>query len=64
MLKQWPTLDITCSIWYQVQAQVDMVISHFIQSARDTIAKIYYLHCFESNKEHLELIHSLLVDNT
>jgi len=38
MMKQRPTLDITCSNRYQVQAQVDMVKSHFIQSARDNIA--------------------------
>jgi len=63
MLKQRPTLDITCSIQYQVRAQVDKVKSHFIQSARDHIAELYDLHRFESDAEHLEFIDSLLADN-
>jgi len=63
MLNQWPTLDITRSKQYQVRAQVDKVKSHFIQSARDYIAELYDLHCFESNAEHLEYIDSLLADN-
>jgi len=63
MLKQRPTLDITCSHWYQVRAQVDKVKSHLIQSASDNIAERYDLHCFESNAEHLEFINSLLADN-
>jgi hypothetical protein len=64
MLKQRPTLDITCSNRYQIHAQVDKVKSHFIQSARDNIAELYDLHCFESAAEHLEFIDSLLADNT
>jgi hypothetical protein len=63
MLKRWPTLDITCSIRYQVRAQVDKVISHFIQSARDHIAELYHLHRFESDAERLKFIVSLLADN-
>jgi len=62
MLKQWPTLDITCSNRHHVRAQVDKVKSHFIQSARDTIAGLYDLHYFESAAEHLEFIDSLLAD--
>jgi len=63
MLKQRPTLDITRSNWYQVPAQVDMIKSHFIQSARDNIAELYELHQFESAAERLEYIDSLLADN-
>jgi hypothetical protein len=63
MLNQRPTLDITCSNRYQVQAQVDKVQSHFIQSARDNIAERYDLHRFESAAEHLGFIDSLLADN-
>jgi len=63
MLKQRPTLDITCSNGFQVRAQVDKVKSHFIQSARDHIAELYDLHHFESNAEHLEFMDSLLADN-
>jgi len=63
MLKQWPTLDITRSKWYQVRAQVDKVKSHFIQSARDNIAELYDLHRFESAAEHSEFLDSLLADN-
>jgi len=62
MLKQWPTLDITCSIRYQVRAEVDGIKSHFIQSASDNIAELYDLHRFESDAEGLEFIDSLLVD--
>ena len=60
---QWPTLDITCSNWYPVCAQVDKVKSHFIQSARDNMPEHYDLHCFESAAGRLEFIHSLLADN-
>jgi len=63
MLKRRPMLDITCSIRYQVQAQVDKVQSHSIQSARDNIPELYDLHRFESNAEHLKFIDSLLADN-
>ena len=48
MLKQWPTLDITCSNRYQVRAHVDKVKSHLIQSLRDNVAELYDLHRFES----------------
>jgi len=63
MLKQWPMLDITCSNWYQVCAQVDKVKSNFIQSARDNIVELYDLHSLESDSEHLEFIDSPLADN-
>jgi len=63
MLKQQPTLDITHSNRDQVHAQVNMVKSHFIQSARDNIAELYYVHRFESDAECLEFIDSLLADN-
>jgi hypothetical protein len=63
MLKQRPTLDTTRSDWYQVRAQVHKVKSHFIQSARDNIAELYYFHRFESTAERLEFIDSLLADN-
>jgi len=63
MLKQRPILDIRCTNRYQVCVQVDQVISHFIQSARDNIAEVYDLHRFESAAEHLEFIDSLLADN-
>jgi len=63
MLKQRPTLDITCSNRYQVRAQVDKVKSHLIQSARENIAELYDLHRLESAAERLELIDSLLADN-
>jgi hypothetical protein len=63
MLEQRPVLDSTCSNQYQVRTQVDMVISHFIQSARDNIAQIYYLRRVESAAVHLEFIDSLLADN-
>jgi len=63
MLEQLPTLDIARSNRYQVRTQVDKVKSHFIQSARDNIAELYDLHCFESNAECLEFIDSLLADN-
>jgi len=60
---QRPTLDISCSNKYQVQAQVNNIQSHFIQTARDNKAKLYDLHRLESNAEHLEFIDSLLADN-
>ena len=63
MLKRRPMLDITRSIQYQVQAQVDKVQSHFIQSARDNIPELYDLHRFESDAERLKFIDSLLADN-
>jgi len=63
MLKQRPKLDIRCSNQYHVHAQVDKVKSHFIQSARDNIAELYDLHCFESDAERSEFIDSLLADN-
>jgi len=63
MLNQQPTVDITRSNRYQVCIQVDKVKSHFIQSARDTIAELYDLHHFESAAERLEFIDSLLADN-
>jgi hypothetical protein len=63
MPKQWPTLDITRSSQYQVQVQVDMIKSHFIQSAQDNIAMLYNLHCFGSDAEHLEFIESSVADN-
>ena len=52
MLKQQLMLDITHSNQYQVQAQVNKVKSHFIQSARDNIAELYDLHRIESDAEH------------
>jgi len=63
MVKQRPTLDITRSNWYQVRAQFDKFISHFIQLARVNIAELYGLHCFECDAEHLEFIYSRLADN-
>jgi len=63
VLKQWPTLDITCSNWYQIRAQVEKIISYFIQTATGNIAEIDDLHRFESDIEHLEFIVHLLVDN-
>jgi hypothetical protein len=56
-------MDITCSIQYQVRAQVDIVKSHFIQSTRNYLAEVHDLHCFESDTESLEFIDSLLADN-
>jgi len=63
MLIQCPTVDITRSNRYQVRAQVDKVKSHFIQSVRDNIAKLYDLYRFESATECLEFIDPLLADN-
>jgi hypothetical protein len=63
MLRQHPTSDITRSNWYQVCARVDKVNSDSNQSARENIAELYDLHCFESDAEHLEFLHSLLADN-
>jgi len=63
MLKQRPTLDIKHSNQYLVRAQFDRVKSHFIQSARDNIAELYDLHCFDSAAEYLEFNDSLLADN-
>ena len=51
MLKQRPMLDITGTKWCQVQAHVNKVKSHFIQSAREYIAKLHDLHYFESAPE-------------
>jgi hypothetical protein len=47
----------------QVQAQVDKVKSHFIQSPWYKMAELYHLHRFESAAERLEFIDSLLADN-
>jgi hypothetical protein len=63
MLKQRPRLDITCSNWYQIRAQLDKVKYHFIQLARDNIAELDDLHCFEFTAERLEFIDSLPADN-
>jgi hypothetical protein len=63
MLKRQPTFDITCSIRYQVQTQVDKVKSHFIQSVTDHIAEVHNLNHFESDTERLEFIDSLVADN-
>jgi len=62
MLKQRPSLDITCSIQYQGWAQVGKFISHFIQSGRDKIVEHYHLHRFESDEEWLEFINFILAD--
>jgi hypothetical protein len=63
MLQEQDPLDITCSNRHQGHAEVDKVISHSIQSARDNIAELHDLLCFESTAEHLESIGSLLADN-
>jgi len=63
MLKPLPRLDISRSRLYQIRAQVDKVKSHFSQSARDNIAELYDLHCFESAAERLEFIDSLPADD-
>jgi hypothetical protein len=63
MVKQHPTLDITPSNQYQLQAQVNMFISHYIKSARDNLAEFCDLHHFESDVEQLEVIDALLADN-
>ena len=63
MLKQWPTLDITRSNRYYIQAQVDKVSFYFILSATDNIPELYDLHCFESDAEWVVFIDSLLADN-
>jgi hypothetical protein len=63
MLNQLPALDITPSNWYQVRTQVNKVKSQPIQSARDNLAELYDLHCFESTAECLEFIASLLAGN-
>jgi len=63
MLKQRPTFDITRSNRYQVRAQVHKVKTHFVNSTRDNIAELNYLHHFESATESLEFIDSLLADN-
>jgi hypothetical protein len=60
LLKQWPTFDITSSIWSHVGAHVDKVKSHLIQSALENIAELHDLHHFESDAEHLESIDSLV----
>jgi hypothetical protein len=59
-LKQWPTFDITSSVWYHVGAHVDKVKSHLIQSALENIAELHDLHRFESDPERLEFIDSLV----
>jgi len=63
MLKEWPTLDITHWNRYQVGAHVDIIQSHFIQSARDNIAELNNLHRFESDADWLDLIDSPVPDN-
>jgi len=63
MLKQRPTLDNTHSDQHQVGTHIDMVKSHFIQSARDNIAELDDLHRFGSAAERLEFIDSPLADN-
>jgi hypothetical protein len=63
MLNQRPTVYITRSNWYQVRPQIDTVKSNFIHSARDNIAELYDLRCFESAAECLYFINSLLLDN-
>jgi len=63
-MNQRPTLDITRSKRSQVRAHVDMVKSHYIQSAREMIAMLYDLPQFESSAERLEFIDPLLADNT
>jgi len=63
MLEQRPTLDITRSNWYPVQAPVDKVKSHYIQSAKDNIADLYDLHRFESDPHSVQFIDCLLPDN-
>ena len=62
-MKQRPTSEIIHSNWYQVRAEVKNVKSNFIQSEIYIIAERYDLYCFESDAEHLELIHSHLADN-
>jgi len=61
--KQQSIWDIICSNCYQVGVQVDKVQSHFPPSAWDNIAEHYNLHSFESDKESLEFIDSLMADN-
>jgi hypothetical protein len=63
MLNQRTTVDNTRLNRYQVLAEVDEVISNFVQSARDNIGELYDLHCFESAAECLEFIDSLLANN-
>jgi hypothetical protein len=63
MLKRQPTMHIARSNWYKVRAQVLKVKSHFIQSARDSIAEKHDFNQFESNIECLVFIDSLLADN-
>jgi len=60
MLKQWPTLDVTCSNRYQFRAHRDEVKSHVIQPAWDNIVELSDLHHFESDAEYLEFIDSIL----
>jgi hypothetical protein len=54
---------MTHSNQYHVPVQVDKITSDLIQFARDKVAELYELHCFESASEHLEFIDSLLADN-
>jgi hypothetical protein len=56
-------VDITRSNQFQIRAQVDMVKSHFIESAMNNIAEIYDLHRSESAAERLGFIDSVLADN-
>jgi len=63
MLKQWPTLDIPCSNWYHIQAQVAKIESYIIHSARVNLVLLYDLHHFVSGPEPLDFSDSLLADN-
>jgi len=63
MLKQRPMFHIARSNRYQIPAEVDMVKSHFIQSAMEKIAEHCNLHCFEFDAERLEFGDFHLVDN-
>jgi hypothetical protein len=63
MVNQRPTLDITHSNQYLVQAQVNMVKSHVIQSARNSLEEVDDFHQFESAAECFQFIDSFLADN-
>ena len=63
MLKQRPTLNITCSNQYQVRAHVNKVTSHPIESARNNIEKRFDLQPSESDAEGLEVINPIPADN-
>jgi len=63
MVNGRPTLDITSSTRSPVQAQVDKVYSHSIQSARYQVAQLDDLHRIESDTARSEFIDSFLGDN-